>query len=94
MLAKSPELSSAKLVDLALAYESETDEKVWGMLSGVISEIKRFVDPKTPAESALKAICLKLATPMYKKLGTGCKTRRKRRRHHVTLDYRRNHAIR
>lgn len=69
MLAKSQELSSAKLVDLALAYESETDEKVWGMLSGVIGELKRFVDPKTPAESALKAICLKLATPMYKKLG-------------------------
>lgn len=69
LLAKSPELSSAELVNLINAYESETDEKVWGMLSSVIGELKRFVDPDTPAEAALKTIARTLAAPMYKKLG-------------------------
>ena len=69
LLAKSPELATATLVGLISAYTTETDEKVWGMLSGVIGDLKRFVDPNTPAEAALKSIARKLAMPMYKKLG-------------------------
>ena len=69
LLAKSPLVSSAAFVDLILAYRAEDNEKVWGMLSGLLNDLKRFVAPDTPAEKALKKLAIQAARPMYKKLG-------------------------
>lgn len=69
LLAKSPILPSATLIDLLLAYADETDDKVWGMMSGIIGDLKRFVDPDSAKERALKNLASVVATPMYEKLG-------------------------
>ncbi len=73
LLAKTPLVASASLIDLLAAYKDETDEKVWGMLSGLIGDLKRFVDPDTPAETALRRLALTVASPMYQKLGWDAK---------------------
>lgn len=69
LLAKSPLVSSATFIDLLDAYKNEDNEKVWSMLSGLLNDLKRFVDPDTPEESALKRLAVKAASPLYKKLG-------------------------
>lgn len=69
LLAKSEELGSETLVDLLQAYKNETNEKVWGMIGGVLGDLKRFVDADSPAEHALKRLAGQLATPLYQKLG-------------------------
>lgn len=69
LLAKSPILASATLIDLLIAYKNETNDKVWDMMAGIISDLKRFVDPETPEEKALKDLVHTVAQPMYQKLG-------------------------
>lgn len=69
LLAKSPLVSSATFIDLLAAYKNEDNEKVWSMLSGLLNDLKRFVDPDTPEESALKRLAVKVASPLYEKLG-------------------------
>lgn len=69
LLAKSPLVSSATFIDLLEAYKGESDEKVWGMLSGLLNDLKRFVDPDSREEKALKKLAIQTAEPMYKKLG-------------------------
>lgn len=69
LLVKSDESGSETLVPLLLSYANETNEKVWGMISGVIGDLKRFVDPKTPPEQALKQLAVQVAEPLYATLG-------------------------
>lgn len=69
LLAKSPEAGTDTLVDLLRVYTAETDEKVWGMISGVIGDLKRFVDLDSAAEKSLKRLASTLAAPLYAKLG-------------------------
>jgi len=69
LLAKSPILASAALIDLLIAYKNETNDKVWSMMAGIVSDLKRFVDPGTPEEKTLKHFALIMAQPMYQKLG-------------------------
>ncbi len=69
LLVKSDEAGSETLIPLLLSYKNETNEKVWGMLSGLIADLKRFVDPETPAEKSLKQIALQAAAPLYGELG-------------------------
>lgn len=69
LLVKSDESSSETLIDLLQSYTAETNEKVWGMVSGAIGDIKRFVDPNTAPEKALKKLAVTLAEPLYSQLG-------------------------
>ncbi len=69
LLAKGSLLPSATLIDLLIAYKSEANDKVWGMMAGVISDLKRFIDPDTAEEKALKRLASSTARPMYVKLG-------------------------
>lgn len=68
-LAKSDAVSASSLVDLLQAYAKETDQKVWELLSGTLGDLKRFVDPDTPAEAALKTLATSTARPLFRKLG-------------------------
>lgn len=69
LLAKSPLVSSATFIELLQAYKQETNQKVWSMISGLLNDLKRFVDPDTPEEKALKNLALQVAEPLYKTLG-------------------------
>lgn len=68
LLVKSDESGSETLIDLLQSYTAETNEKVWGMISGAIGDLKRFVDPDTAPEVALKKLAVTLAEPLYNQL--------------------------
>lgn len=69
LLAKSSEVGSDTLIDLLLCYTTETNEKVWGMVSGALASLALFVDRDSPAERALRQLSGTLAAPLYNKLG-------------------------
>lgn len=69
LLVKSDESSSETLISLLQSYTNETNEKVWSMISGALGDLKRFVDPDTAPEAALKKLAVTLATPLYARLG-------------------------
>ena len=69
LLVKSDEAGSETLIDLLQSYTNETNEKVWGMISGALGDLKRFVDPNSAPEAALKKLATTLAEPLYGTLG-------------------------
>ena len=69
LLAKAEVLPMSGLLPFLTYYADETSEPVWGMLSLAIQELRQFVDPDSPAEAALKARVLRLASPLFTKIG-------------------------
>jgi len=69
LLARGGYLPSAELVSLVSAYKNETSEHVWSIMSLCIGELKKFIFDDDAAEKALKAFALRIATPLYQKLG-------------------------
>ena len=69
LLVKSDESGSETMIDLLQSYVTETNEKVWSMISSAIGDLKRFVDPDSAPEAALKKLAVSLAEPLYNQLG-------------------------
>lgn len=69
ILARSGLISNAELIPLLEAYSDETNDAVWDSIAITIGELKKFVDPKTPAEDALRAFVGKLTAAQYHRLG-------------------------
>ena len=69
LLARGGVTSYADLIDLLNDFKNETDEKVWGMISLAISDLKKFVETDKQAEKNLRLFASRLARPLYEKLG-------------------------
>lgn len=69
MLARGGYTSTASLIELLDAYRHETNEKVWGIISLAIGDLKRFVEADTEAERQLRKFVGSLAQTQYERLG-------------------------
>ena len=69
MLARGGYTSSAQLIDLLDAYRDESNEKVWGMISLAIADLKRFVETNDAAEAKLRRFVGTLAEKQFTRLG-------------------------
>ena len=69
LLARGGIVSSAALIPLLSAYRDETSETVWDTIGLAISELKKFVESDTRAESQLKTFTRELARKQYERLG-------------------------
>ncbi|MDN5274593.1 MAG: putative Aminopeptidase [Candidatus Saccharibacteria bacterium] len=69
LLARGGVISSASLIPLLDAYKHETIEAVWNIISLTISELRKFVETDTAAESKLRGLVGVLAHEQYERLG-------------------------
>lgn len=69
MLARGNKADTGELVALLQSFDREDREPVWGIISLVIGDLKRFVEADEVAESHLKALVNELASPLYHRLG-------------------------
>lgn len=69
LLAQAGSISSATLIPLLKAYENETNEAVWSIISLAINELKRFVETDEEAEKKLRGFVGALSLKQYKRLG-------------------------
>jgi aminopeptidase N len=69
ILARAGIISSAELVPLINAYNNETSEIVWDIISLTIGELKKFVEDDEKIEKKLRTLAGKLAIKQYIRLG-------------------------
>ena len=69
LLARGGISSSATLIPLLDAYENETTEAVWDIISLAVGELKKFVETDKDAERQLRRLAARLARPQYERLG-------------------------
>lgn len=69
LLARGGYISSATLVELLTAYETESNEKVWQVIAIAIADLKRFVENDATAEANLRTFVANLARPQFTRLG-------------------------
>lgn len=68
LLARSGATRSFELILLLSAYKDESNDAVWDNIAIAINELKKFIDPKTPADQALRNFAGKLAERQYERL--------------------------
>lgn len=69
ILARAGFENSASLLPLALSLKTETNEKVFGMAAGALTELRKFVDDNDAARDSLKRISGKFARATFEELG-------------------------
>ena len=69
ILARAGFENSASLLPLALSLKTETNEKVFGMAAGALTELRKFVDDNDAARDSLKQISGEFARATFKELG-------------------------
>lgn len=69
LLARGGVSSSAQLIDLLGAYEGETSEPVWSIISVALGELRKFVENDKAAEQKLRALSARVARAQYERLG-------------------------
>ena len=69
ILARAGLDSSASLLPLALSLKTETNEKVFGMAAGALTELRKFVDDNDTARDSLKKISREFARATFEELG-------------------------
>lgn len=69
ILARARLDSSASLLPLALSLKTETNEKVFGMAAGALTELRKFVDDNDTALDSLKKISREFARATFEELG-------------------------
>ena len=68
ILARAGFENSASLLSLALSLKTETNEKVFGMAAGALTELRKFVDDNDAARDSLKKISGEFAHATFKEL--------------------------
>ena len=68
ILARAGFENSASLLPLALSLKTETNEKVFGMAAGALTELRKFVDDNDAARDSLKKISGEFARATFKEL--------------------------
>ena len=69
ILARAGFENSASLLPLALSLKTETNEKVFGMTAGALTELRKFVDDNDAARDSLKRISGEFARATFEELG-------------------------
>ena len=69
ILARAGFENSASLLPLALSLKTETNEKVFGMAAGALTELRKFVDDNDAARGSLKKISGEFARATFEELG-------------------------
>ena len=69
ILARAGFENSASLLPLALSLKTETNEKVFGMAAGALTELRKFVDDNDAARESLKRISGEFARATFEELG-------------------------
>ena len=69
ILARAGFENSASLLPLALSLKTETNEKVFGMAAGALTELRKFVDDNDPTRDSLKRISGEFARATFEELG-------------------------
>ena len=69
ILARAGFENSASLPPLALSLKTETNEKVFGMAAGALTELRKFVDDNDVARDSLKRISGEFARATFEELG-------------------------
>ena len=69
ILARAGFENSASLLPLALSLKTETNEKVFGMAAGTLTELRKFVDDNDAARDSLKKISGEFARATFEELG-------------------------
>lgn len=69
LLARGGIMNSADLLPLLNAYEHETLEPVWNIISIGLAELRKFVEDNEQAEKKLRALSAKMASAEYARLG-------------------------
>lgn len=69
LLAKTPIVSSASLLDLLPEFKNETSASIWDIILSIIADIKLFFTPETTEEEKLKNFLRELITPNLQKIG-------------------------
>ena len=68
ILARAGFKNSASLLPLALSLKTETNEKVFGMAAGALTELRKFVDDNDAARDSLKKISGEFARATFEEL--------------------------
>ena len=68
ILARAGFENSASLLPLALSLKTETNEKVFGMATGALTELRKFVDDNDAARDSLKKISGEFARATFEEL--------------------------
>ena len=68
ILARAGFENSASLLPLALSLKTETNEKVFGMTAGALTELRKFVDDNDAARDSLKRISGEFARATFEEL--------------------------
>ena len=69
LLARGGLIASSTLVEALAAFQNESDQTVWEIISLAISDLKKFVDQDEAAEKLLRRLSGKLARPQFERLG-------------------------
>ena len=69
ILARAGFENSASLLPLALSLKTETNEKVFSMTAGALTELRKFVDDNDAARDSLKKISGEFARATFEELG-------------------------
>ena len=69
ILARAGFENSASLLPLALSLKTKTNEKVFGMAAGALTELRKFVDDNDAARDSLKRISGEFARATFEELG-------------------------
>lgn len=69
LLARGGLIASSTLVEALAAFQNESDQTVWEIISLTISDLKKFVDQDEAAEKLLRCLSGKLARPQFERLG-------------------------
>ena len=69
ILARAGFENLASLLPLALSLKTETNEKVFGMAAGALTELRKFVDDNDVARDSLKRISGEFARATFEELG-------------------------
>ena len=69
ILARAGFENSASLLPLALSLKTETNEKVFGMATGALTELRKFVDDNDVSRDSLKKISGEFARATFEELG-------------------------
>ena len=69
ILARAGFENSASLLSLALSLKTETNEKVFGMAAGALTELRKFVDDNDATRDSLKRISGEFARATFEELG-------------------------
>jgi len=69
LLARAGLASTASLIPLLDAYQHETSEPVWGIISMTLGELRKFIEDNEAAEQKLRALAGAVARREYDRLG-------------------------